>query len=132
MDENVPVEEWLAPPNAFIFSVHECARAYRLNQFAIGLKNPEARTVFAADERSAMTAAGLDEAEIAAVIARDWTGLIAGGGHVLAVVKIAYSLGILHHEVCAHMCGKSYAELKPTLPRETAMLPDDLPPAETS
>lgn len=131
MDENIPVEEWLVPPNAYIFSVRECAKAYRLNQFAIGLKDPEARAVFAADERAAMTAAGLDEAEIAAVIVRDWTGLIAGGGHVLAVVKIAYSLGILHHEVCAHMCGMSYAELKPTLPRETAMLPRDLPTPES-
>ena len=132
MDDNIPVEEWLAPPNAYIFSVRECAKAYRLNQFAIGLKDPEARAVFAADERAAMEAAGLGEAEIAAVLSRDWTGLIAGGAHVLAVVKIAYSLGTLHHEVCAHMCGMCYAELKPALPRETAMLPGDLPAGERS
>lgn len=116
----------LEPPNAYIFSIRQCAQAYRLNRFAIGLKNPAARAAFAADEHAAMADAGLSENEIALVTARDWTGLVAHGGHVLAIVKIAYSLGILHHEVCAHMTGMSYADLKPLLPRETSLLPHDL------
>lgn len=126
MEENIPVDQLLEPPNAYLFSVRECARAYRLNQFAIGLKDPDARVVFAENERAAMEAGGLTPAEIDAIESRDWTALIAGGAHVLAVVKIAYSLGILHHEVCAHMCGMPYAELKAHLPRETALLPNDL------
>lgn len=123
---DIPVDQVLAPPNAYPFSVRECAKAYRLNQFAIGLKELDARAAFAANERAAMEAGGLSQAEMDAVQSRDWTGLIAGGAHVLAVVKIAYSLGILHHEVCAHMCGMSYQELKPLLPREVSLLPADL------
>lgn len=124
-DNSDPEQGLLEPPNAYIFSVRQCARAYRLNRFAIGLKDPEKRAAFAADERGAMEAADLTPDEISMVEVRDWTGLIAHGGHVLAIVKIAYSLGILHHEVCAHMTGMSYAELKPLLPRETDLLPHD-------
>lgn len=115
----------LSPPNAYVFSVRHCASAYRLNQFAIGLKDPALREQFADDERAAMAAAGLSAQEMDMIAARDWTGLIAHGGHVLAVVKIAYSLGILHHEVCAHMCGMTYDELRPLLPREATLLPHD-------
>jgi protocatechuate 4,5-dioxygenase, alpha chain len=124
-DSGRPMAELLTPPNAYLFSIRQCARAFRLNQFAIGLKAPANREIFVADERAAMEASGLSESEMKMVEARDWTGLIAHGGHVLAVVKIAYSLGILHHEVCAHMCGMTYAELKPQLPRESALLPLD-------
>ena len=122
-DNSDPDHGPLEPPNSYIFSVRQCARAYRLNRFAIGLKDPEKRAAFAADEHAAMNAAGLSANEMSMVEARDWTGLIAHGGHVLAIVKIAYSLGILHHEVCAHMTGMSYAELKPHLPRESDLLP---------
>ena len=126
MEEHVPADRLLEPPYAYLFSVRECARAYRLNQFAIGLKSPEARAAFVQNERATMQACGLGQDEIGAIESRDWTRLIAGGAHVLAVVKIAYSLGILHHEVCAHMCGMPYAELKAQLPRETSLLPDDI------
>jgi len=86
------------------------ARAFRLNQYAIGLKSPQQREAFAPDKRAAMEAAGLSPTEMEMIAARDWTALIAHGGHVLAIVKIAYALGILHHEVCAHMCGMTYAD----------------------
>jgi len=125
-------DDLLAPPNAYVFSIRQCARAFRLNQFAIGLKSPQQRGAFASDERAAMEAAGLSAAEMEMVAARDWTGLIAHGGHVLAIVKIAYALGILHHEVCAHMCGMTYAELKPLLPRESKLLPGDPAPEGTA
>lgn len=129
-DRPAQTNDLLAPPHAYVFSVRQCARAYRLNQFAIGLKDPAQRDRFAADERETMRTAGLTAEEIDMVAARDWTGLIAHGGHVLAVVKIAYSLGILHHEVCAHMCGMTYEELKPLLPRESKLLPQDSGPGD--
>lgn len=75
-----------------------------------------------------MSMAGLSTPEMQMIAARDWTGLIAHGGHVLSIVKIAYALDILHHEVCAHMCGMTYAELKPLLPRESTLLPHDSDP----
>ena len=122
----------LDPPSTFAFTIRQCTGAYRLNQFAIGLKEPENRDRFLADERAAMVAHGLSEAEMAMVAARDWTGLIASGGHVLAIVKIAYSLGVLHHEVGAHMCGMDFTTLRESLPRNVDLLPNDLKTGETS
>jgi len=122
----------LDPPSTFAFTVRHCTSAYRLNQFAIGLKEPANRERFLADERAAMIAHGLSEPEIAMVAARDWTGLIASGGHVLAIVKIAYSLGVLHHEVGAHMCGTDYTALRQSLPRMVDLLPQALEPGGKS
>ena len=102
----------LDAPSSFVFDVRKCTEAYRLNQFAISLKDAKNRERFVADERAAMTAFGLSDVEIDMVEARDWTGLVSRGGHVLAIVKIAYSLGVLHHEVGAHMCGVAYSELR--------------------
>ena len=121
-----PPDLSLEPPSTFVFTTRHCTSAYQLNQFAIGLKEPANRERFLADERAAMVAHGLSEAEMAMVAARDWTGLIAGGGHVLAIVKIAYSLGVLHHEVGAHMCGMDYAALRESLPRKVDLLPQAL------
>lgn len=119
-------DEALDPPNSYIFTVGQCTESYRLNQFAIGLKRPEERERFLSDERAAMAAYGLGPEEMDLISDRDWTGLIARGGHVLAIVKIAYSLGVLHHEVGAHMCGTDYVELRERLPRDVDMLPGDL------
>lgn len=109
-----------------MFSVRQCVSAFQLNQFAIGLKNPHERALFLADERAAMTAYQLSEIHMEMIEQRDWTGLIASGGHVLAIVKIAYSLGILHHEVGAHMRAMSYQEMKALLPFESELLPQDI------
>ena len=119
-----PDDQALEPPNSFVFSLRQCGKAYKLNQFAIGLQKPEKRAEFVEDERAAMAAAGLSDEHMDMVTRRDWSGLVAGGGHILAVVKIAYSLGILHHEVGAHMCGRTYEEMKATLPRLTDRLPE--------
>ena len=125
-NQNIPTDQLLEPPNTFMFSVRECVSAYQLNQFSIGLKNSQKRALFLADERAAMTAYRLSDVQMEMIEQRDWTGLIAGGGHVLAIVKIAYSLGILHHEVGAHMCGMSYQEMKAQLPCESDLLPQDI------
>lgn len=125
-NENIPIDQLLEPPNTFMFSVRHCVGAFQLNQFSIGLKDPDERALFLADERAAMTAYKLSESQMDMIEQRDWTGLIAGGGHVLAIVKIAYSLGIMHHEVGAHMRGMSYQEMKALLPRESDLLPQDI------
>lgn len=129
-DDNTPIAELLEPPNTFMFSVRHCVSAFKLNQFSIGLKNPDERALFLADERAAMMAYRLSDSQMDMIEQRDWTGLIAGGGHVLAIVKIAYSLGIMHHEVGAHMCGMPYQALKALLPRESGLLPQDIDPEE--
>jgi protocatechuate 4,5-dioxygenase alpha subunit len=117
----------LAAPSAFLFTGEICTRAYRLNRFAFDCKYSAVRARFAADPEALMSEYGLTEPEKALVRSRDWTGLVAAGGHHFNVIKIAAALGESHLHVGAHMCGANWDEFKLTLPHRVEIMPDDLP-----
>jgi len=115
----------LAPPSAFLFTGEICTRSYRLNKFAFDFKHPEHRHRFAQSPESLMEAYGLSEEEKTLVRKRDWTGLVAVGGHHFNIIKIAAALGLSHLHVGAHMCGAEWDAFKRTLPHVV----DDMPEA---
>jgi len=117
----------LAAPSAFLFTGEICTRAYRLNRFAFDFKYPAVRARFTADPEALMSDYGLTEQEKGLVRGRDWTGLVAVGGHHFNVIKIAAALGESHLHVGAHMCGANWDEFKLTLPHRVEVMPDDLP-----
>jgi protocatechuate 4,5-dioxygenase alpha chain len=77
-----------------------------------------------------MTEYGLSEAEKALMRARDWTGLVASGGHHFNVIKIAAAVGESHLHVGAHMCGAHWDDFKRTLPHRVDVMPEDLARSE--
>jgi protocatechuate 4,5-dioxygenase alpha chain len=127
MDSLTPLDLSLDAPSAFIFTGEICTRAYRLNRFAFDFKFAPVRARFAADPEALMSEYGLSEHEKALVRARDWTGLVASGGHHFNVIKIAAAVGESHLHVGAHMCGADWDEFKKTLPHRVEVMPDDLP-----
>jgi len=116
----------LEAPSVFLFTGEICTRAYKLNRFAFDFKHPGVRERFAADPEKLMTEYGLSDPEKALVRARDWTGLVAGGGHHFNVIKIAAAVGESHLHVGAHMRGVAWDDLKRTLPHRTDVMPEDL------
>jgi protocatechuate 4,5-dioxygenase alpha chain len=84
------------------------------------------RERFTTEPEALMTEYGLSEAEKALVRARDWTGLVASGGHHFNVIKIAAAVGESHLHVGAHMCGVSWDDFKQTLPHRVEIMPQDL------
>jgi protocatechuate 4,5-dioxygenase alpha chain len=116
----------LDAPSAYLFTGEVCTRAYRLNRFAFDFKYPTVRERFARDPETLMAEYGLSEHERALVRARDWTGLVASGGHHFNVIKIAAAVGESHLHVGAHMCGASWDEFKQTLPHRIDLMPQDL------
>jgi protocatechuate 4,5-dioxygenase alpha chain len=116
----------LEAPSAYLFTGEICTRAYKLNRFAFDFKYPAVRERFAADAESLMTDYGLSEREKALVRARDWTGLVAGGGHHFNIIKIAAAVGESHLHVGAHMCAVNWREFKRKLPHRIDVMPDDL------
>lgn len=68
-------------------------RGYRLNVLGKSLTDPANRERFKADETAYMRALGLDPAQIALVQARDWSGLLAAGGNIYLMLKIAGTIG---------------------------------------
>jgi protocatechuate 4,5-dioxygenase alpha chain len=125
-DTPAEIDLSLAAPSAYLFTGEICTRAYRLNKFAFDFKYPAVRARFAHDAETLMAEYGLSEHEKALVRARDWTGLVAGGGHHFNVIKIAAAVGESHLQVGAHMCGTDWDEFKRTLPRAIDLMPQDL------
>ena len=116
----------LEAPSVYLFTGEICTRAYKLNRFAFDFKYPAVRERFAADAEALMTDYGLREREKALVRARDWTGLVASGGHHFNIIKIAAAVGESHLHVGAHMCGVSWDDFKRTLPQRIDLMPEDL------
>jgi protocatechuate 4,5-dioxygenase alpha chain len=121
-----PIDLSLDAPSAYLFTGEICTRAYRLNRFAFDFKYPAVRERFERDPEKLMSEYGLSEPEKALVRARDWTGLVASGGHHFNVIKIAAAVGESHLHVGAHMCGASWDEFKQTLPHRIELMPQDL------
>ena len=116
----------LDAPSVYLFTGEICSRAYRLNKFAFDFKYAAVRARFAAEPDALMTEYGLTEREQTLVRTRDWTGLVAGGGHHFNVIKIAAAVGESHLHVGAHMVGAKWDDFKHTLPHRVEIMPQDL------
>jgi protocatechuate 4,5-dioxygenase alpha subunit len=117
----------LDAPSVYLFTGEICTRSYKLNRFAFDFKYPAVRERFERDPEALMADYGLTEQEKALVRARDWTGLVAAGGHHFNVIKIAAAVGESHLHVGAHMVGADWDEFKQTLPHRVELMPADLP-----
>ncbi len=122
----------LDAPSAFLFTGEICSKSYRLNKFAFDFKQPAVRERFANDPETLMTDYGLSDREKTLVRTRDWTGLVASGGHHFNVIKIAAAVGESHLHVGAHMSGVDWDEFKQTLPHRIALMPQELGAAPRS
>ena len=120
------VDVSLEAPSTFAFTGEICSRSYALNRFAFAFKHPAHRARFAADPEALMTEFGLSEHERDLVRRRDWTGLVAHGGHHFNIIKIAAAVGESHLHVGAHMCGADWNEFKRSLPHRIELMPEDL------
>jgi protocatechuate 4,5-dioxygenase alpha subunit len=116
----------LAPPSTYIFTGEICSRSYALNKFAFAFKDPGHRRQFAESPEAVMETFGLTEEQKDLVRRRDWTGLVANGGHHFNIIKIAAAVGESHLHVGAHMCGADWDEFKQSLPHVVDLMPEDL------
>lgn len=127
---NQPIDLSLDAPSVYLFTGEICTRAYKLNRFAFDFKYPHVRERFAREPEALMADYELSEREKALVRTRDWTGLVASGGHHFNVIKIAAAVGESHLHVGAHMCGARWDEFKRTLPQRVDVMPGDLGESE--
>ena len=116
----------LDPPSTFIFTGEICSRSYALNKFAFAFKDPHHRNRFEQAPEPLMEVFGLTDEQKTLVRQRDWTGLVAIGGHHFNIIKIAAAVGESHLHVGAHMCGKDWDDFKKSLPHVVDLLPEDL------
>jgi protocatechuate 4,5-dioxygenase alpha chain len=94
-------------PGTTVFTGERSRRGYRLNRMAMSLSSPANRERFCADETGYMTEMGVPEAEQEAVRRRDWAEMVAGGGNVYLLLKIAATVGQSVLDMQKQMRGES-------------------------
>lgn len=113
----------LEPPDSFVYTGPMSTKGRNINRFSLSLKIPANRHAFLKDSGVYMRGYDLSDAEQAMVVARDWTGLIKGGGHLQAVLKIAATVGENLWHVGAHNAGVPVEEMLAACPRRVTGLP---------
>lgn len=116
----------LEPPASFVYTGPMSTRGRNINRFSLSLKNPDNRKSFLADPDAYMTRFNLSDTEKALVRARDWSGLLAAGGHLQAILKIAATLGQNLWHIGAHNAEIPVDEMIAACPRRVGGLPEGM------
>jgi protocatechuate 4,5-dioxygenase alpha subunit len=101
-------------PGSYLLTVSLAQQGYRLSAFCRSLMKPEVRAAFKADEDQCLRDAGLSEAEIALVRARDWLGMLRYGVNHFLVFRVAGMCGDSLAATGAKMRGETLAEFMRT------------------
>ena len=97
-------------PGTVLFDARQSRKGYHLNMFCMSLLKPENRAAFKADEAAYLAAFSMTPEQAAAVLARDWNGMIALGGNIYFTSKIAATDGLSFQQIAAMMSGVTQAE----------------------
>jgi protocatechuate 4,5-dioxygenase, alpha chain len=105
-------------PGTTIFDGTQARKGYALNRMCFSFNDAANRAAFRADEEGYMRQYALDEAQSAAVRARNVPGLLAAGGNVYYLAKFAGILGLDVQDLGALQTGMSKEEFKARLVRQ--------------
>lgn len=100
-------------PGTYLFNRHRSRQGYHLNQCLMSLLKADNREKFLADERAYLESWGnLGEAQIDAVLARDWIGMVKLGGNIYYMAKLIGTDQQTFQYVAGEMCGMSEDEYR--------------------
>ena len=97
-------------PGTTLFDHEQSRKGYHLNMFCMSLMKAPNRETFKADESAYLDRYPMTAEQKAAVIARDWNGMIALGGNIYFTSKIAATDGLSFQQIAAMMSGVSQAD----------------------
>jgi protocatechuate 4,5-dioxygenase alpha chain len=94
-------------PGTTVFDAEQSRKGYHLNMFCMSLMKAPNRERFKADERAYLDEWPMSEGQKAAVLARDYNGLITLGGNIYFLAKIFATDGKSFQYAAALMTGMS-------------------------
>jgi len=97
-------------PGTRVFTAQRARKGYNLNQFAMSLMKAENRERFKADESAYLDEWNLTPAAKAAVLARDYNGMIDEGGNVYFLSKLFSTDGKSFQFAAGSMTGMTQEE----------------------
>jgi len=110
------IDTSLNEPGTYVLTLERVRQGYRLNKLSSSLTDPDNRKAFLADEEAYMEKLGLFEAEKELIRRRDWGGMIARGGSIYLILKIAGTLGQTLLGIGAQMRGQTLDEFLASRP----------------
>jgi protocatechuate 4,5-dioxygenase, alpha chain len=116
--QRIDIHSYLAEfddiPGTRVFTAARARKGYHLNQFAMSLMKEENRKRFLADESAYLDEWDITPAAKAAVLARDYNGMIDEGGNVYFLSKLFSTDGKSFQFAAGSMTGmtqEEYAEM---------------------
>ncbi len=101
-------------PGTTLFDAQRSRQGYHLNMFCMSLMKAENRAAFKADEAAYLQKFPMTQLQQAAVLKRDWNGMIQLGGNIYFLAKIFSTDGLSFQHVAALMTGSTqeqYAQM---------------------
>jgi protocatechuate 4,5-dioxygenase alpha chain len=112
----MPAPDHVQPiPGTTLFNGAAAAKGYALNAMCYAFNHAENRAAFLADEAAFCARYGLTPDQRAAVAARDVLAMIAAGGNIYYLAKLAGIFGLGVQDVGALQTGMSVADFKQML-----------------
>jgi protocatechuate 4,5-dioxygenase, alpha chain len=112
--QRIDIHSYLAEfddiPGTRVFTAQRARKGYNLNQFAMSLMKEENRERFKADESAYLEEWNLTDAAKAAVLARDYNGMIDEGGNVYFLSKLFSTDGKSFQFAAGSMTGMTQEE----------------------
>lgn len=99
-------------PGTFVFDATRSRIGYQLNMFCMSLKSAENRAAFKADEAAFLGKFPLSEEQRQAVLNRDYNRMLALGGNIYFLSKIAATDGESFQQIGARMSGVTEEEFR--------------------
>lgn len=97
-------------PGTVVFDMDRARQGYHLNMFCMTLMKPENRAAFKANEAEYLKQFPMTEAQVQAVLKRDWNEMINLGGNIYFTGKLAATDGLSFQQVAAKMSANSQEE----------------------
>jgi protocatechuate 4,5-dioxygenase alpha chain len=112
----MPAPDHVQPiPGTTLFNGAAAAKGYALNAMCYAFNHADNRAAFLADEAAFCARYGLTPDQRAAVAARDVLAMIAAGGNIYYLAKLAGIFGLGVQDVGALQTGMSVADFKQML-----------------
>ncbi len=102
-------------PGTTLFDSDQAQKGLALNRMCFSFNSAENRAAFLKDEEGYCRKFGLTEEQRAAVKSRDVLGMIAVGGNVYYLAKLAGIFGLNVQDIGAQQTGTTVAEFKEKL-----------------
>jgi protocatechuate 4,5-dioxygenase alpha chain len=106
------MKEIASIPGTIVFDSERSRAGYHLNMFCMELKTEENRAAFRADESSFLARYRLSEEQRQAVLDRDYNRMLALGGNIYFLGKLAAVDDHSFQEIAANMTGMRVEEFK--------------------